>query len=128
MPDSRGDKNVQFYDLVVKTFDSQVHYIHDGSENYNDSFILDLEFTTSVGFVLPAYLLGRNSFVVHVDIAPVNDPPFLFIAPVKVLRLAEVSGVARISNIECVDMTFELSCCGAFYIVRSVFSFFILNY
>ena len=71
----------------------QVHYVHDGSENYNDSFTLDLEFTTSVGYVLPAYLEGRNSFVVSVDVAPVNDPPFLFIPSAKVLRLAEVPNI-----------------------------------
>ncbi len=68
----------------------QVHYIHDGSENYNDSVVMELEFTASVGYTLPPYLQGKNSFILNMEIAPVNDAPFLFIPTTKVLRLAEV--------------------------------------
>lgn len=53
--------------------------------------VLELKFTANVGYTLPAYLLGKNIFVLHIDVASVNDAPFLFIPSTKVLRLAEVS-------------------------------------
>ncbi|XP_065210163.1 chondroitin sulfate proteoglycan 4 [Planococcus citri] len=70
-------------------YKDKVHYIHDGSENFNDSIVMELEFTAGPGYILPAYLQGKNSFVLHIDVAQTNDPPFLFIPTSKVLKLAE---------------------------------------
>ena len=54
---------------------------------------MELEFTTGPGYTLPAYLQGKNSFVLHIDVAQMNDPPFLFIPTSKVLKLAEVNKI-----------------------------------
>lgn len=90
-----------YYVFISNVKCLQVGYIHDGSENFNDSLILQIEFSTSVGFVLPAYLQGKNYFLLHIDVAPMNDPPFLFIPSAKVLRLAEVN--ERIKTITRID-------------------------
>lgn len=58
---------------------------------------MELEFTVSPGYTLPAYLQGKNSFILHIDVAQTNDPPFLFIPTSKMLKLAEVRATKSIS-------------------------------
>lgn len=49
-----------------------------------------MELMPEAKFTLPSYLQGRNTFVLHVNITPVNDPPVLNLMPGKVLRLTQV--------------------------------------
>lgn len=65
--------------------------MHDGSENHQDAIVLDMELIQETKFTLPSYLQGRNTFVLHVNVTPVNDPPVLNLLPGKVLRLTQVS-------------------------------------
>ncbi|XP_069672310.1 chondroitin sulfate proteoglycan 4 [Periplaneta americana] len=67
----------------------KVRYLHDGTENHQDSIVLELELAPGPGFVLPSYLQGRHRFVLHVNITPINDPPSLTLPPGAVLRLAQ---------------------------------------
>lgn len=69
----------------------KVHYVHDGSESEIDSIELEVEFSTSETFILPAYLQGKFKFTLAVNITPVNDPPQLNIPATTVLRIAQVS-------------------------------------
>lgn len=69
---------------------AQVRYLHDSSENHQDSIVLELELAPGPGFVLPSYLQGRHRFVLHVNITPINDPPSLNLPPGAVIRLAQV--------------------------------------
>lgn len=68
----------------------KVHYVHDGSETTRDQIVLELEFSSSDTFILPAYLQGRYRFSLLVNVAPVNDPPMLQIPTTAVLRVAQV--------------------------------------
>lgn len=68
----------------------KVHYIHDGSESTLDQLNLELEFSTSDAFTLPAYLQGRFKFSLIVNVVPVNDPPVLQIPSTAVLRVPQV--------------------------------------
>jgi len=68
----------------------QVRYLHDGSENRQDSIVMELELAPGPGFILPNYLQGHHRFVLHVNITPINDPPALILPPGTVLRLAQV--------------------------------------
>lgn len=72
----------------------KVHYVHDGSETEIDKFDLEVEFSTSESFILPAYLQGKFKFTLSVNITPVNDPPQLNIPATTVLRIAQVSMLA----------------------------------
>ncbi|XP_063215529.1 chondroitin sulfate proteoglycan 4 isoform X2 [Bacillus rossius redtenbacheri] len=67
----------------------KVRYVHDGSENHEDSVVLELELVPGQGFVLPGYLQGRQRFALHVNVTPVNDPPTLDLPPGATLRLAQ---------------------------------------
>lgn len=67
-----------------------MRYVHDGSENHQDAIVLDMELIPETKFTLPSYLQGRNTFVLHVNVTPVNDPPVLNLLPGKVLRLTQV--------------------------------------
>lgn len=49
-----------------------------------------MELIPETKFTLPSYLQGRNTFVLHVNVTPVNDPPVLNLLPGKVLRLTQV--------------------------------------
>lgn len=69
---------------------TQVRYVHDGSENHQDAIVLEMELMPEAKFTLPSYLQGRNTFVLHVNITPVNDPPVMNLMPGKVLRLTQV--------------------------------------
>ncbi|GLH14435.1 SFRICE_026514, partial [Gryllus bimaculatus] len=73
----------------VKARVVQVRYLHDGSEQHADSVVLELELSAGAGFVLPAYLQGRQRFVLPVNVTPVNDAPALALPPGAVLRLAQ---------------------------------------
>ncbi|XP_048004606.1 chondroitin sulfate proteoglycan 4 [Leguminivora glycinivorella] len=84
-----GDgKMKQFFTLMNLSRD-KVRYVHDGSENHQDSIVLDMELIPETKFTLPSYLQGRNTFVLHVNVTPVNDPPVLNLLPAKVLRLTQ---------------------------------------
>nr|CAD7456886.1 unnamed protein product [Timema tahoe] len=67
----------------------KVRYVHDGSENHDDTMVFDLELTPGPHFVLPSYLQGRHRFALHVNVTPVNDPPILILQPGAALRLAQ---------------------------------------
>ncbi|XP_053624900.1 chondroitin sulfate proteoglycan 4 [Plodia interpunctella] len=81
-------KMKQFFTLMDLSRD-KVRYVHDGSENHQDAIVLDMELIPETKFTLPSYLQGRNTFVLHVNITPVNDPPVLNLLPGKVLRLTQ---------------------------------------
>ncbi|XP_037868399.1 chondroitin sulfate proteoglycan 4 [Bombyx mori] len=81
-------KTKQFFTLLDLSRD-KVRYVHDGSENHQDAIVLDMELTQETKFTLPSYLQGRNTFVLHVNVTPVNDPPVLNLLPGKVLRLTQ---------------------------------------
>lgn len=81
-------KSKQFFTLLDLSRD-KVRYVHDGSENHQDALVLDMELIPEAKFTLPSYLQGRNTFVLHVNITPVNDPPVLNLLPGKVLRLTQ---------------------------------------
>ncbi|CAH4038660.1 chondroitin sulfate proteoglycan 4 isoform X1 [Pieris brassicae] len=83
-----GDKSKQFFSLLDLSRD-KVRYVHDGSENHQDAIVLEMELIPETKFTLPSYLQGRNTFVLHVNITPVNDPPVLNLLPGKVLRLTQ---------------------------------------
>ncbi|XP_066901747.1 chondroitin sulfate proteoglycan 4 isoform X2 [Halyomorpha halys] len=74
----------------------KVHYVHDGSESYEDNIYLDLELSPGSGFVLPSYLQGQHRFILHVNISAINDPPTLFIPTGKSLKLPQ--GTRKILN------------------------------
>ncbi|XP_035431520.2 chondroitin sulfate proteoglycan 4 isoform X2 [Spodoptera frugiperda] len=81
-------KSKQFFTLLDLSRD-KVRYVHDGSENHQDAIVLDMELIPETKFTLPSYLQGRNTFVLHVNVTPVNDPPVLNLLPGKVLRLTQ---------------------------------------
>ncbi|KAJ8737306.1 hypothetical protein PYW07_000577 [Mythimna separata] len=81
-------KSKQFFTLLDLSRD-KVRYVHDGSENHQDAIVLDMELIPETKFTLPSYLQGRNTFVLHVNVTPVNDPPVLSLLPGKVLRLTQ---------------------------------------
>jgi len=76
----------------------QVRYLHDGSENHQDSIVMELELAPGPGFVLPNYLQGHHRFVLHVNVTPINDPPALILPPGTVLRLAQVGIRCQLSK------------------------------
>ncbi|KAJ2954210.1 hypothetical protein O0L34_g2449 [Tuta absoluta] len=81
-------KSKQVFTLMDLSRD-KVRYVHDGSENHQDAIVLDMELIPETKFTLPSYLQGRNTFVLHVNVTPVNDPPVLNLLPGKVLRLTQ---------------------------------------
>ncbi|OWR43702.1 putative Chondroitin sulfate proteoglycan 4 precursor [Danaus plexippus plexippus] len=83
-----GEKAKQFFTLMDLTRD-KVRYVHDGSENHQDAIVLEMELIPETKFTLPSYLQGRNTFVLHVNVTPVNDPPVLNLLPGKILRLTQ---------------------------------------
>lgn len=84
----------------------KVRYVHDGSENHQDSIVLDMELIPETKFTLPSYLQGRNTFVLHVNVTPVNDPPVLNLMQGKVLRLTQVWKTYSIFRIfYCLDFS-----------------------
>ncbi|KAG7313392.1 hypothetical protein JYU34_000510 [Plutella xylostella] len=86
--DSDG-KSKQYFTLMDLSRD-KVRYVHDGSENHQDAVVLDMELVPETKFTLPSYLQGRNTFVLHINVTPVNDPPVLVnLVPGKVLRLTQ---------------------------------------
>ncbi|XP_034935285.1 chondroitin sulfate proteoglycan 4 [Chelonus insularis] len=93
---STSTQSFTLHDIYKK----KVHYVHDGSENPEDSMILELKLTAGIGFTLPGYLQSRLRFPLHVNITPVNDPPHLEIPTTKVLRLAQ--GTRKTLNKELV--------------------------
>lgn len=68
----------------------KVHYVHDGSEMVHDNIVLDVEFSTDDGFILPEYLQGKFRFSLAVNVIPVNDLPFLDITNTTVFRTVQV--------------------------------------
>ncbi|XP_046745666.1 chondroitin sulfate proteoglycan 4 [Diprion similis] len=78
----------------------KIQYMHDGSENTEDSMILELKLVAGASYTLPGYLQGRLRFPLHVNVTPVNDPPLLEIPTAKVLRLAQ--GTRKVLNKELV--------------------------
>ncbi|XP_052752420.1 chondroitin sulfate proteoglycan 4 isoform X2 [Galleria mellonella] len=91
-------KMKQFFTLMDLSRD-KVRYVHDGSENHQDAIVLDMELIPETKFTLPSYLQGRNTFVLHVNVTPVNDPPVLNLLPGKVLRLTQGTRKAITSDI-----------------------------
>lgn len=86
-----GDgKTKQFFTLADLSRD-KVRYVHDGSENHQDAIVLDMELIPEAKYTLPSYLQGRNTFVLHVNVTPINDAPVLHLSPGKVLRLTQSS-------------------------------------
>ncbi|XP_049885189.1 chondroitin sulfate proteoglycan 4 [Pectinophora gossypiella] len=85
---TEGEKAKQIFTLMDLSRD-KVRYVHDGSENHQDAIVLDMELIPETKFTLPSYLQGRNTFVLHVNVTPVNDPPVLNLLPGKVLRLTQ---------------------------------------
>ncbi|XP_041986792.1 chondroitin sulfate proteoglycan 4 [Aricia agestis] len=83
-----GEKSKQTFTLMDLSRD-KVRYVHDGSENHQDAIVLEMELIPEAKFTLPSYLQGRNTFVLHVNVTPVNDPPVLNLLPGKVLRLTQ---------------------------------------
>ncbi|XP_050683596.1 chondroitin sulfate proteoglycan 4 [Leptidea sinapis] len=83
-----GEKSKQFFTLMDLSRD-KVRYVHDGSENHQDAIVLEMELIPETKFTLPSYLQGRNTFVLHVNVTPVNDPPVLNLMSGKVLRLTQ---------------------------------------
>ncbi|CAH2244982.1 jg999, partial [Pararge aegeria aegeria] len=83
-----GEKSKQFFTLMDLSRD-KVRYVHDGSENHQDAIVVEMELIPETKFTLPSYLQGRNTFVLHVNVTPVNDPPVLNLLPGKVLRLTQ---------------------------------------
>ncbi|KAJ8876688.1 hypothetical protein PR048_021135 [Dryococelus australis] len=83
-----GGSSRQTFTLLDLAKD-KVRYLHDGSENHEDSMIFELELVTGPSFVLPGYLQGRHRFALHVNVTPVNDPPVLNFPPGATLRLAQ---------------------------------------
>jgi chondroitin sulfate proteoglycan 4 len=72
-------------DLITE----KVRYTHDGSENYNDSIIFELEFHSRF-FQLPAFIHGkRHSFTFFIKIHPINDAPKIISSTNNVLKLAK---------------------------------------
>ncbi|RZC35357.1 chondroitin sulfate proteoglycan 4, partial [Asbolus verrucosus] len=67
----------------------KVHYIHDGSEFYQDVIVLEVEFSPEITFILPGYLQGRFRFSLSVNIVPVNDFPILSTSESTVLRIVQ---------------------------------------
>ncbi|VVC93817.1 unnamed protein product [Leptidea sinapis] len=84
-----GEKSKQFFTLMDLSRD-KVRYVHDGSENHQDAIVLEMELIPETKFTLPSYLQGRNTFVLHVNVTPVNDPPVLNLMSGKVLRLTQM--------------------------------------
>ncbi|GBP77460.1 Chondroitin sulfate proteoglycan 4 [Eumeta japonica] len=104
--DSEG-KPKQFFTLMDLSRD-KVRYVHDGSENHQDSIVLDMELIPETKFTLPSYLQGRNTFVLHVNITPVNDPPVLNLLPGKVLRLTQILKISFMHVLKVVIEVVEL--------------------
>ncbi|EFA11160.2 Chondroitin sulfate proteoglycan 4-like Protein [Tribolium castaneum] len=67
----------------------KVHYIHDGSEFYQDIVVLEVEFSPDKSFILPGYLQGRFRFSLSANIVPVNDLPLLSASESTVLRIVQ---------------------------------------
>ncbi|XP_076037801.1 chondroitin sulfate proteoglycan 4-like [Oratosquilla oratoria] len=67
----------------------RVTYVHDGSETSEDSIVLELELSTTPGYILPSYLQDRHRFVLPVSVVAQNDAPIVVLGQGKVLRLAE---------------------------------------
>ncbi|KAI8430565.1 hypothetical protein MSG28_000789 [Choristoneura fumiferana] len=84
-----GDGKMKQYFTLMNLSRDKVKYVHDGSENHQDAIVLDMELIPETKFTLPSYLQGRNTFVLHVNVTPVNDPPVLNLLPGKVLRLTQ---------------------------------------
>ncbi|XP_068083524.1 chondroitin sulfate proteoglycan 4 [Anabrus simplex] len=85
----RGGSNPRLAFTMLDLAKDKVRYLHDGSENLQDSIMFELELSAGTGFILPSYLQGRHRFVLPVNITPVNDPPSLTLPAGKVLRLAQ---------------------------------------
>lgn len=67
----RSENVFTLHDLATE----KVRYTHDGSDNFNDSIVFDLEFH-SRSFRLPAFIDGhKHNFIFHIKIHPVNDAP-----------------------------------------------------
>ncbi|CAH0395257.1 unnamed protein product [Bemisia tabaci] len=82
----RGSNPNQVFTLLDLSQD-KVRYLHDGSENHQDSITFDLELSPGAGFTLPNYLKGRHRFSLLINITAVNDPPLLVIPSSKVLKV-----------------------------------------
>lgn len=65
--------------------------MHDGSENFNDTVKFEFEFLVDRDQPLPQYLRGRHSFMLNIDISPVDDAPLLIIPENKTFSLAQVN-------------------------------------
>ncbi|KAG1674790.1 Chondroitin sulfate proteoglycan 4 [Nymphon striatum] len=65
----------------------KVRYTHYGSDNHHDTITFDIQFVAH-SHRLPPFLEHNHKFVFHINITPVNDPPTLYIAQNKVLKLA----------------------------------------
>lgn len=68
----------------------KVHYVHDGSEMVHDNIVLEIEFSTDDGFILPEYLQGKFRFSLLVNVIAVNDPPALDVSNTTVFRTVQV--------------------------------------
>jgi chondroitin sulfate proteoglycan 4 len=68
----------------------KIHYIHDGSEYYQDIIVLEVEFSPDKTFILPGYLQGRFRFSLSANIVPVNDLPQLSASESTVLRIVQI--------------------------------------
>ncbi|XP_012264856.2 chondroitin sulfate proteoglycan 4 [Athalia rosae] len=74
---------------LLEVNQDKIQYMHDGSENTEDSMVLEVTLLAGAGYTLPGYLQGRLRFPLHVNVTSVNDPPLLEIPTAKVLRLAQ---------------------------------------
>lgn len=74
---------------LIELSTDKVKYTHNGDEQPNDHMTIDLQLITANRDVLPDVLLGKNRFVLHANITPVNDAPVLPLNQNKVLRLTQ---------------------------------------
>lgn len=90
-----NSSNCTFFSLEELNMET-IQYVHNGHENFSDYITIDLQFPSSKWNSVPKLNHGKYRFILHFNITPVNDPPYLEISQEDILRVNP--GIPKILN------------------------------